>query len=121
MNKVVNKGYLNGSTAGRDESLHSGGVISTCKLFFLSFSSFHYRNGHQLFIDPSIKVQNLKHLREQSNVLGAQIGVKTKQKKLHYKRETCPLPLRLLPLWWQRQCDPPATRTLLSLEKAGDV
>lgn len=82
MNKVVNKRYLNGSTAGRDESLHSGGVISTCKLFFLSFSSFHYRNGHQLFIDPSIKVQNLKHLiREQSNVLGAQIGVKKTTKK----------------------------------------
>lgn len=54
--------YLNGSAAGRDECLNSGGVIPSCKLFLLSLPSLHYRDRHQLLVHPRIQIQDLKHL-----------------------------------------------------------
>lgn len=68
MNEEDQSIYLNGSATGRDERLHGGCVISSCKLLLLGLPALYHRDGHQLFIHPGIQIQNLQHLQKQNHL-----------------------------------------------------
>ena len=48
----------------RDVSLNCGGVISSSKLLFLSFTSSHHWNGQQLLIDAAIQIKDGHYLKK---------------------------------------------------------
>lgn len=124
--------HLNGSTTGRDESLHRRGVISSGKLLLLRLPPLHHWDCHQLLVHSGIQIQDLQHLHiyQAPQQLCPYSIICKNNPKINIWGIKCGmllcstlymLPLQQLPLWWQKLYVPPATGTLWSSGRAEDA
>lgn len=61
LTQVVGSGGLDTSAGGRDETLYSGGVITTRKLFLLRLFTGDNWHSEDIFIDLSVELENVEN------------------------------------------------------------